>query len=61
MPNPKRKASKMHARNRRAHFKAVVPTVGTCPKCNHPKLQHRACANCGFYAGKYVVEKSETV
>ncbi|MCA0446716.1 MAG: 50S ribosomal protein L32 [Bacteroidetes bacterium] len=61
MPNPKRKLSKMSARHRRAHFKSAIPGLSTCPKCSHPKLMHRACANCGYYAGRYVIEKSETV
>ncbi len=51
----------MRARNRRAHFKSATPGLSVCPKCSHPKLQHRACANCGYYAGKYVIEKTETV
>lgn len=59
MPNPKRKLSKMSARNRRAHYKAKASTISSCPKCSHPKLTHRACANCGYYAGKYVVTKTE--
>ncbi len=59
MPNPKRKHSKMRSRTRRTHYKATAPSVATCPKCSHPKLTHRACANCGYYAGKYVVTKTE--
>ncbi len=52
MPNPKRRHSKSRTRKRRAHFKAIAPAVSICANCGEPKLQHRACPNCGFYKGR---------
>ncbi len=52
MPNPKRRHSKSRTRKRRAHFKTATPSLSTCANCGEPKLQHRACPNCGFYKGR---------
>lgn len=32
------------------------PTVQSCPNCNAPKVPHRVCLQCGFYAGKQVTK-----
>jgi large subunit ribosomal protein L32 len=26
-----------------------------CPHCHEPKLPHRVCLHCGYYAGKEVL------
>lgn len=52
MPNPKRRHSKSRTRKRRSHFKAAAPAISVCSNCGEPKLQHRACPNCGFYKGR---------
>jgi len=57
MPNPKNKHSKARTRTRRAHDKAVMPTVVNCPNCGAPHLYHRVCAECGSYRGKTVYIK----
>ena len=41
---------------RRAHDHLVRPGVSECPNCHEPKLPHRACANCGRYKGREVIE-----
>jgi len=43
-------------RMRRAHWRAEAPTYSSCPHCRQPKLPHRICPNCGYYAGRQVVE-----
>jgi large subunit ribosomal protein L32 len=56
MPTPKRKLSKTRTARRRAQWKAAPPSYSECPQCHQPKLPHRVCANCGFYAGRAVLE-----
>ncbi len=57
MPNPKRKHSKQRRDKRRTHYKASVPTLGTCQNCGSAVLYHRVCPECGHYRGKLAVEK----
>lgn len=52
MPNPKRKMSKSRRDKRRTHYKATVPSLSRCSNCGEVKLNHRVCANCGYYAGR---------
>jgi large subunit ribosomal protein L32 len=52
MPNPKRKMSKTRRDKRRTHYKATVPSLSRCANCGELKLAHRACPNCGYYAGR---------
>lgn len=42
-------------RRRAAHFALKQKVLAKCPKCNHEVLSHRACAFCGYYAGKQVL------
>ena len=60
MPNPKRRHSKTRGAKRRTHYKAHAPATGECPNCHEPKLQHRACPNCGFYNARSVLIPKET-
>jgi large subunit ribosomal protein L32 len=59
MPNPKRRHSKSRGRKRRTHdaLKRVATTA--CPNCQQPKLSHRVCPRCGYYAGRQVIEVPE--
>ncbi|HHL74017.1 MAG TPA: 50S ribosomal protein L32 [Bacteroidetes bacterium] len=54
MALPKRRASRQRRDKRRTHWKASAPSVTTCDNCHQPKLPHRACPNCGYYAGRSV-------
>ncbi|MBA3430427.1 MAG: 50S ribosomal protein L32 [Actinobacteria bacterium] len=56
MAVPKRRKSGSKMRMRRSHWKAQAPTYSACPQCREPKLPHRVCPNCGYYAGRQVVE-----
>lgn len=58
MPNPKRQHSKSRSRKRRTHYKAVAPTITKCSNCSAPVLMHRVCAECGYYRGKQVIQKT---
>lgn len=56
MATPKRRKTGSKMRMRRAHWKAEAPTYSACPQCRQPKLPHRVCPTCGYYAGRQAVE-----
>lgn len=59
MPVPKKRHSKTRSRKRRTHWKLTAPAVVDCPHCHEPKLPHRVCPHCGYYAGKEVLVVSK--
>ncbi|MEM9291993.1 MAG: 50S ribosomal protein L32 [Acidobacteriota bacterium] len=61
MPNPKRRVSKARRDKRRAHDALKRPMAATCENCGEVKLPHRACAECGHYRGREVIEARETL
>ncbi|MDQ4006393.1 MAG: 50S ribosomal protein L32 [Actinomycetota bacterium] len=52
MAVPKRRQTTTRRDKRRANWKAKPATYSECPRCHQPKLPHRVCGNCGFYAGR---------
>ena len=56
MPVPKFKTSKSKRNMRRSHHALKRPGLSTCSNCNEIKRPHTACAACGHYAGKQVLE-----
>lgn len=56
MAVPSRVTSKAKGRSRRAHIKVAAPNLVECPQCHETVLAHRVCKNCGYYAGKAIVE-----
>ena len=56
MALPKRRHSKARTRTRRSTWKISAVGTNACPQCHEPKVPHRVCANCGYYAGRKVVE-----
>lgn len=55
MAQPKRKHSHQRTAKRRSHHAVEVKSLSTCPQCNEPKLPHRVCKSCGYYAGRQVI------
>jgi large subunit ribosomal protein L32 len=53
---PKKKMSRSRTRRRKSAWKVSAPTIATCQQCGKPKQAHRACRECGTYAGREVVE-----
>lgn len=54
-----KKTSKSRKRSRMAN-KAMKPVgLSNCPNCGAPKLPHRVCLDCGFYAGRQVLTSKE--
>jgi large subunit ribosomal protein L32 len=56
MAVPKKKQSKTRTRKRAANWKATTPAYSACPQCRQPKLPHRVCPNCGYYAGRQAID-----
>lgn len=44
-----------HTANRRSHHALKAKTLATC-ECGAPRVSHRACATCGRYRGRVVVD-----
>lgn len=59
MAVPKRKTSKSKRDMRRANTGAKAPAVSTCSQCGEACMPHTACASCGTYKGRDVVEGDE--
>jgi large subunit ribosomal protein L32 len=58
MPVPKQKKGRMRVHSRRAqHDKVGAPSLSECPQCHAMKLAHRVCPECGYYAGREVIEQ----
>jgi len=53
---PKRRISKMRKGKRRAHHALSPVRTVTCKHCGHTMLPHTACANCGQYRGRAILE-----
>ncbi|MBI5019108.1 50S ribosomal protein L32 [Candidatus Gottesmanbacteria bacterium] len=58
-PLPKRRASKRRQGKRDASIRMKLPGIMVCANCGKPRLPHRACKSCGYYAGRAVVIKKE--
>lgn len=49
------RATKSHRNNRRSHHALVAPAIATC-ECGATALRHQACAQCGKYRGRQVID-----
>lgn len=59
MAVPKRRISKTRRDKRRSHLKLSALKPAVCSHCKQPKIAHRVCSNCGYYAGVKVIEQEE--
>lgn len=59
MAVPKRKTSKSRKNKRRSHHALALPAQAKCAQCGEPRLPHRVCRSCGFYAGAARIEIPE--
>ena len=49
------RATRSHHNNRRSHHALVTPAVAKCD-CGATMLRHKACAQCGKYRGRQVID-----
>ncbi|HZE34600.1 MAG TPA: 50S ribosomal protein L32 [Actinoallomurus sp.] len=56
MAVPKRKKSRSNTRHRRSQWKTQAATLVRCPQCRDQKLPHTACATCGTYNRRQVID-----
>ncbi|MDP3991213.1 MAG: 50S ribosomal protein L32 [Candidatus Nealsonbacteria bacterium] len=56
MAVPKQRHTKSRRNKRRAHLYIEEPTLALCSKCGKSVLPHIACANCGSYKGREVID-----
>ena len=56
MAVPKKKMSRSRTRQRKAAWKVKAPRYVMCAQCGAAMLPHRACRECGTYAGREVIE-----
>ncbi len=61
MANLTRKTSKSKSRSRRSANMKLRQSLNLvdCPNCHQKKLPHRICENCGYYAGRNVLNIEE--
>jgi large subunit ribosomal protein L32 len=59
MAQPKRRLSRTRRDIRRSHLAIGAVKAATCSHCKQPKMPHRVCPNCGYYAGVEVVQPEE--
>lgn len=59
MAVPKRRITSTRRDKRRSHDALEVSKPALCSHCKQPKQAHRACRNCGYYAGVEVLETEE--
>jgi large subunit ribosomal protein L32 len=59
MPNPKRRHSTRRTALRRSHDFLTATGLSVCPNCHEKKLPHHACAKCGAYNGRAVIDVKE--
>jgi len=53
---PSKRRTKTSKKDRASHFALKSKALNNCPQCGKPIESHRACAKCGTYKGRAVVE-----
>jgi len=53
---PVKKLSRMRTRTRRSHHRLKATNYSVCRKCDHAKLPHAACSNCGYVNPKITLK-----
>ena len=47
--------TRAHTANRRSHHALKAQVLANC-ECGSPRVSHRACASCGRYRGRVIVD-----
>ena len=53
---PAKKTSKCRTRTRRSHHALRPVNYSICKRCDHAKLPHAACENCGYVNPKITLK-----
>lgn len=48
--------TKGHRNGVRSHHALKARNFSACSHCNQPIISHRVCKNCGYYAGRLVID-----
>lgn len=48
--------TKGHRNGVRSHHALKPRSFAACSHCNQPNIPHRVCENCGYYAGRQVID-----
>ncbi len=59
MAVPRNRTSNARKNSRRAHHAKKPRQVSSCSNCEKPRVAHRICPHCGFYAGRAVNVEAE--
>ncbi|MBN1604040.1 MAG: 50S ribosomal protein L32 [Chitinispirillaceae bacterium] len=59
MAVPKKHHTSARRDKRRSHLAIKPSKPVTCSHCKQPKTAHRVCPNCGYYAGREVLQVEE--
>jgi large subunit ribosomal protein L32 len=59
MAVPKRRISRTRRDKRRSHLRISAKKPAICSHCKQPKIAHRVCQNCGYYAGVEVIQPKD--
>ena len=59
MSTPKRKNSHRRSNMVKAGLRKKSISLRACDRCAHMGPPHRVCDNCGFYAGRQVIDMDE--
>ncbi len=56
MAVPKKRKTSSQAGQKRSHDALAKIQLSKCPKCGEAVLPHNACATCGYYGDKKVLD-----
>ncbi len=56
MAVPRKRKSNRRRKHQRSHDALHAPSLAKCPSCAAPKMPHRMCPACGWYADRTVIE-----
>ena len=56
MSVPAQRRTSSHKKRRASHFALSKPSTKKCDKCGETVMPHRACAKCGTYKGRQVLD-----
>ena len=58
---PKKKRTRARIGNRQSSYSLGVPELSRCPQCNGVRRAHRVCGECGYYNGREIITKEESI